>query len=91
MVPTLQLQARRIFVVALLTALTGVAPIVATGGGGPDWGMIGNDPANSRNQPQEHRIGPRNVHRLAPKWVATTAGDVSATPAGGRSTPTPAR
>jgi len=73
-------QARRIFVVALLAALA-AAPIIATVGGGPGWGMIGNDATNSRNQPLEHRIGPDNVNRLALKWVATTEGDVSATPA----------
>ena len=73
-------QARRIFIVAMLTAVAGIAPIVATGDG-PNWAMIGNDPANSRNQPQEHRIGPGNVNHLAPKWIATTAGDVSGTPA----------
>jgi polyvinyl alcohol dehydrogenase (cytochrome) len=43
--------------------------------------MIGHDSTNTRNQPFERAIGPANVHRLAPKWVATTAGDVSATPA----------
>jgi polyvinyl alcohol dehydrogenase (cytochrome) len=46
-----------------------------------DWPMIGHDSTNTRNQPFERTIGPSNVHRLAPKWVATTAGDVSATPA----------
>jgi polyvinyl alcohol dehydrogenase (cytochrome) len=46
-----------------------------------DWPMIGHDSTNTRNQPFEHTIGPSNVGRLAPKWVATTAGDVSATPA----------
>jgi len=46
-----------------------------------DWPMIGHDPANTRNQPFERRITPRNVGRLWPKWVSTTAGDVSATPA----------
>jgi polyvinyl alcohol dehydrogenase (cytochrome) len=65
---------------ALLIALAGAARIVATGGG-HDWPMIGHDPANSRNQPHEHRIGPGNVGNLAVKWVATTTGDVSATPA----------
>jgi polyvinyl alcohol dehydrogenase (cytochrome) len=43
--------------------------------------MIGNNPANSRAQPSETRIGTSNVDALAPKWVATTTGDVSATPA----------
>src|SRR4051812_28949987 len=47
----------------------------------PAWRMIGHDPANSRSQPFEHRIGPRTVDRLAPKWVATTTGDVSGTAA----------
>ncbi|HKB13861.1 MAG TPA: PQQ-binding-like beta-propeller repeat protein [Vicinamibacterales bacterium] len=45
------------------------------------WRMIGQDPENSRNQPNEHRIRPENARRLALKWVATTAGDISATPA----------
>src|SRR6185312_7246919 len=45
------------------------------------WPMIGHDPANSRNQPAEHAIGPSTVRTLVPKWVATTTGDVSATPA----------
>lgn len=45
------------------------------------WPMIGHDPANTRNQPFEHRISPGNVHRLESKWIATTTGDVSATPA----------
>jgi len=47
----------------------------------PKWRMIGNDPANTRNQPFEHRIKPANVSRLALKWAATITGDVSATPA----------
>jgi polyvinyl alcohol dehydrogenase (cytochrome) len=48
---------------------------------GSDWPMIGHDSTNTRHQPFEHTIGPENVSRLALKWVATTAGDVSATPA----------
>src|SRR5580692_4342567 len=46
-----------------------------------DWPMIGHDSTNTRNQPFERTIGPENVSHLALKWVATTAGDVSATPA----------
>lgn len=45
------------------------------------WPMIGHDVANSRSQPDEHQIGRHQVGRLAPKWVLTTGGDVSATPA----------
>jgi polyvinyl alcohol dehydrogenase (cytochrome) len=66
---------------ALLVALAGASQTLAVVGGGPDWGMIGNDSTNTRNQPFERDISPANVSRLAPKWVATTAGDVSATPA----------
>jgi polyvinyl alcohol dehydrogenase (cytochrome) len=45
------------------------------------WSMIGHDPANSRNQPLEHAINVSSVRTLEPKWVATTTGDVSGTPA----------
>ena len=74
----------------LSVALAGavlLAPMVTppTRAHGPDheadWPMIGHDVANTRSQPFEWRIGPRNVARLMPKWVFTTAGDVSATPA----------
>ena len=65
----------------LLAALVGGAQMVATVGGGPNWGMIGNDAINSRSQPLERTIDPANAWRLAVKWVATTTGDVSATPA----------
>jgi polyvinyl alcohol dehydrogenase (cytochrome) len=47
----------------------------------PDWRMGGRDLANTRHQPNETAIGPDNVSRLAPRWVFTTGGDVSATPA----------
>ena len=48
---------------------------------GSGWISFGHDPANTRNQPLEHEITPSNVGQLALKWVATTTGDVSATPA----------
>jgi polyvinyl alcohol dehydrogenase (cytochrome) len=58
-----------------------VGAVLGTVGGGPNWGMIGNDSGNSRSQPFENSIGVTNVSSLAVKWVATTTGDVSATPA----------
>ena len=67
--------------VTVLAALEGAALMFATVGGGPDWGMIGNDSTNSRSQPLERSISPANVSHLALKWSALTAGDVSATPA----------
>jgi polyvinyl alcohol dehydrogenase (cytochrome) len=62
-------------------AFTVTARPLANGDDKHDWPMIGHDPENSRNQSFEHRIRPENAHRLALKWVATTTGDVSATPA----------
>jgi polyvinyl alcohol dehydrogenase (cytochrome) len=67
-------------------ALLGVAVLVLAtqaiaGVDGRGWATIGHDPADSRNQPFEHLISPATVGRLVPKWVATTTGDVSATPA----------
>ena len=51
------------------------------GDSGSGWISYGHDPANTRNQPLEHEITPSNVGQLALKWIATTTGDVSATPA----------
>jgi polyvinyl alcohol dehydrogenase (cytochrome) len=48
-----------------------------------NWPMIGHDVSNTRSQPTETKISPRNVARLAPKWILYTNGDVSATPAVG--------
>jgi polyvinyl alcohol dehydrogenase (cytochrome) len=45
------------------------------------WPMIGHDVENSRTQPDKNEIGPGRARRLAPKWVLTVGGDVSATPA----------
>ena len=82
------------FLVVALAALTAATQTLADNGGGPSWNMIGNDSANSRNNPFETQISTANVSRLAPKWslpspvpgeppnqFATTTGDVSATPA----------
>jgi polyvinyl alcohol dehydrogenase (cytochrome) len=66
---------------AVLGFLALASQTFANVGGGPWWNMIGHDSANSRNQPFETTIGPANASRLAPKWIAQMAGDVSATPA----------
>ncbi|HEY1767919.1 MAG TPA: PQQ-binding-like beta-propeller repeat protein [Terracidiphilus sp.] len=46
-----------------------------------DWSMAGQNLADTRSQPAEHRINPANVSRLSVKWIFTTANSVSATPA----------
>jgi polyvinyl alcohol dehydrogenase (cytochrome) len=48
-------------------------------GGGGSWRTIGHDAADTRAA-SDRRINVSNVARLRPKWIATTAGDVSATP-----------
>ncbi len=67
--------------IILALILAGVTRILAEGDDRPAWRMIGHDPSDTRHQPFERTIGPKNVARLAVKWVATTTGDVSATPA----------
>jgi polyvinyl alcohol dehydrogenase (cytochrome) len=49
--------------------------------GQSEWRMIGHDITDTRSQPSEHHISPRNVNLLSPRWTFTTRGDVSATPA----------
>jgi polyvinyl alcohol dehydrogenase (cytochrome) len=44
------------------------------------WRIAGQNLSNTRSQPTERSISPANVKNLAPKWVFTTGGDVSATP-----------
>jgi polyvinyl alcohol dehydrogenase (cytochrome) len=46
-----------------------------------EWRMNGHDITNSRSQPAEREISPRTADQLSPRWVLTTTGDVSATPA----------
>jgi polyvinyl alcohol dehydrogenase (cytochrome) len=46
-----------------------------------DWTMGGQNLANTRHQGAETVLGPDNVSGLRTKWVFTTGGDVSATPA----------
>jgi polyvinyl alcohol dehydrogenase (cytochrome) len=45
------------------------------------WRMGGQNLSDTRNQSVKVAIGPSNVSQLVTKWVFTTAGDVSATPA----------
>jgi len=67
--------------VALGTLLFGAVPIESTRAQDAAWRMGGHDLSNSRHGVDERRIGPANVHRLTPRWVVDTDGDLSATPA----------
>lgn len=56
-----------------------VAP--AMGATAASWPMAGHDLQNTRYNGSESAIGVGNAGTLATKWVLTTGGDVSATPA----------
>jgi polyvinyl alcohol dehydrogenase (cytochrome) len=47
----------------------------------PDWAMGGQNLSNTHHQPAETLLRVDNVAGLQPKWVFTTGGDVTATPA----------
>jgi PQQ-like domain len=72
---------RRALHASLVLAALALASQAIAGEGNNGWTSIGRDPENTRYQPFEAQLSPTNVARLAPKWIATTAGDVSATPA----------
>lgn len=44
------------------------------------WPLAGQNLSNTRNRASRGGISAANVHRLAPRWTLTTAGDVLATP-----------
>src|SRR5579864_4171647 len=45
------------------------------------WRIAGQNLSNTWSQQAEHSISPSNVKGLKPRWIFTTGGDVSATPA----------
>ncbi|MEH2373744.1 outer membrane protein assembly factor BamB family protein [Nostoc sp.] len=46
-----------------------------------EWKLGGQNLKNTRNQATERYLKPENVASLSPKWVFTTGGEISATPA----------
>jgi polyvinyl alcohol dehydrogenase (cytochrome) len=77
---------RRLRTALGVLAMAGVAALPASAAGpgwrgGTDWRVGGHDPGDTRSQPFETALSPATVGGLTPKWVVTTAGDVSATPA----------
>ncbi len=46
-----------------------------------EWRLGGQNLNNTRYQATEKYLSPANVTKLSPKWVFTTGGDISATPA----------
>src|SRR5688572_31704584 len=70
-------------------ALMAAAVILASGGfvcrddepGDPVWPNWGGDLRNTHHAAGEVAISPDTVHRLRPRWVVRTTGNVSAIPA----------
>jgi polyvinyl alcohol dehydrogenase (cytochrome) len=72
---------KRLFVVLIIGSI--VAPAVTALGASTSnpnlqWPMFGQNYANTASNSFEKKINTQNVTSLAPKWVATTGGDVSA-------------
>src|SRR5579871_4894222 len=67
------------FLLAMEFPVHDAAQVVS--GNGERWLISGQDLGDTRNQSAEHTLGPWNVAKLTPKWIFTTAGNVSATPA----------
>lgn len=64
----------------IVIAIAGLLLQVAAAPIQQDWAMAGQNILNWRYQSFETKISSTNVNSLTPKWVFTTAGDVSATP-----------
>lgn len=68
---------------AIAIAMAGVLLGTATAGavGGSDWNSAGGNLQNTRFQASEKTLSVDNADELGVKWILTTGGDVSATPA----------
>jgi polyvinyl alcohol dehydrogenase (cytochrome) len=65
----------------LFCAAFSILPSIAfaeSGDSRSEWPMFGQNEQNTANNDVERKISTSNVATLAPKWVATTGGDVSA-------------
>lgn len=77
---TMSRHARLLVVAGAMGALlVGGQAVAAPGGNG--WNSAGGDRQNTRYAASETKISPATVGGLDDKWVFTTGGDVSATPA----------
>jgi polyvinyl alcohol dehydrogenase (cytochrome) len=54
---------------------------IALASQGDTWMSAGGNRQNTRYQASEHNLSASNVGSLVPRWMLTTGGDVSATPA----------
>jgi polyvinyl alcohol dehydrogenase (cytochrome) len=62
------------------TQASGHRPLADVFAARANWPSAGHDLADSRSQPNEFRVGVNTVGQLAPKWIFTAHGSISATP-----------
>ena len=75
-------RSRKLLSVVLVVVIVGLlTSSLAFASQGSEWNSAGGNRQNTRNQESEHTLSVSNVSTLTPKWVFTTGGDVSATPA----------
>ncbi len=67
--------------VVCTAAMTPLGASAASAYGSQSWPSSGQNLTDSRSQPLESMLNSGNVNQLAEKWVFTTQGNVSATPA----------
>jgi polyvinyl alcohol dehydrogenase (cytochrome) len=68
-------------VLAVLVIVGLLTSSLAMASQGSEWTSAGGNRQNTRYQDSEHTLSVSNVDTLTAKWVFTTEGDVSATPA----------
>jgi polyvinyl alcohol dehydrogenase (cytochrome) len=68
-------------IAAIVPVAVAVGMAVVHAASGASWSMSGQGVTNWRYQPNENKINATNAGSLSPAWVATLAGDISATPA----------
>jgi polyvinyl alcohol dehydrogenase (cytochrome) len=73
---------KKLLSVVVLTVIASLLiSSIALAAQGDGWPSAGGNRQNTRYQGSEHTLSPSNISTLTPKWVFTTGGDVSATPA----------
>ncbi|HSU07172.1 MAG TPA: PQQ-binding-like beta-propeller repeat protein, partial [Acetobacteraceae bacterium] len=74
---------RGVVTVAAVVLAAMAAPVLCAEAQDPAaaWPVSGQNIHNTRNAPDERQVGPSDVSRLTPRWVLTTDGNVTTTPA----------
>jgi len=77
----MQMRLKEIGIVGSVVLTVLISAAAAAQDDGNQWSSAGGNQANTRFQRSENKISVDTVGALTPKWVLSTGGDVSATPA----------